>query len=209
MDPFGAMAHPTEVKFLPLLLGSALVCAAQSAAILPKEADWKPVTADQRWSIYKEKTFASSGAYFRAFGAALGDHTSDRPAYWPQGLEGYSRRVGQRFVTFTLQDSVEAGLSAAASYDPRYLRCKCTGAARFGHAIKMNFLTVDGNGKKVLNWPKFAGAYGAGMLSTTWVKDYKWSAEGLRAGNTQLSFGILFNVVREFTPEIKRAFRRK
>lgn len=192
-----------------MLLG-AMLAKGQASTVLAKEVDWKPVTAEQRWKIYRDKTFASPGAYFRAFGPAVGDQISKQPPSWGQGVEGYSRRVGQRFVTFTMQDSLESGLAAAAGYEPRYVRCKCVGAgARFGHAIKMNFLTLDSRGKKVFNWPKFAGAYGAGMLSTTWVKDYKWSAQGVQAGNAQISFGILFNVFREFGPEIKRGFRRK
>ncbi|MBM3763163.1 MAG: hypothetical protein FJW36_23330 [Acidobacteria bacterium] len=167
------------------------IASAQSSTILPKEIEWKPVRREQRWKIYRDKTFASSGAYFRALGAASGDQASDRPLSWPQGFEGYSRRVGQRFITFTMQDSLEAGLSAAAGFEPRYVRCKCTGAGRrFAHATKMNFLTYDAAGKQVVNWPKMVGAYGAGMVSTTWVRDDKWSAQGIQAGNTQLSCGI-------------------
>jgi hypothetical protein len=206
--------HPQNVKcFVSIGLGmllAASIAPAQSSTILPKEIEWKPVTSEQRWKIYRDKTYASPSAYFRAFGPAAGDQLNDRPLSWPQGVEGYSRRVGQRFVTFTMQDSLEAGLSAAARYEPRYVRCKCAGAGpRFAHAIKMNFLTYDDAGKQVLNWPKLVGAYGAGMLSTSWVKDYKWSAQGIQAGNTQISLGIFFNVAREFGPEIKRGFRRK
>lgn len=202
------------MKFFALCLLAAalapLLSVAQSSTVLPKEIDWKPVTSEQRWQIYRDKTFASPGAYFRVFGSALGDQLSDQPPSWPQGLQGYSQRVGQRFVTFTLQDSVEAGLSATAGYEPRYVRCKCSGAgARLGHAFKMNFITLNKKGNKVFDWPKFAGAYGVGIVSTTWVKDYKWSAQGLQAGNSQLYFGVLFNVVREFGPEIKKALRRK
>jgi hypothetical protein len=198
-----------RASFLAALFPTAL-CFAQSSTVLPREIDWKPVTSEQRWKIYRDKTFANPGAYFRAFGAASGDQLNDRPRSWPQGLEGYSQRVGQRFVTFTLQDSVEAGLSAASGYEPRYVRCRCTGTgARIGYAFKMNFLTLNREGKQVFNWPKFAGAYSAGMASTTWVKDYKWSAEGLQAGNSQLYFGALFNLVREFGPELKRVFKRK
>lgn len=183
---------------------------AQQSSVLPKDVDWKPVTGSERWKIYGDKTFASPGAYFRSLGAAAGDHLAKDPPSWPQGAEGYGRRVGQRFATFTMQDTVEAGLSAAVGYEPRYLRCKCTGAGpRIAHAFKMNFITLDQGGKKVFNWPKFAGAYGAGMISTTWVKDYKWSAQGIQAGNSQLYFGVVLNVFREFGPEIKRAFKRK
>jgi len=184
--------------------------AATELTVVPKEMEWRQVDSSQRWEIYRERTYASPGAYFRAFTGAGLDQLNDRPPSWPQGLEGYSRRVGQRFVTFTMQSSAEAGLSAAAGYDPRYVRCKCIGmGSRIGHAFKMNFVVMNSQGKQVFDWPKFVSAYGVGMLSTTWVDDYKWSAQGLRAGNSQFYFGGLFNVVREFGPEIKRVFRRK
>lgn len=197
-------------KILFFVLAAPYFAAAQDSYILPKEVEWKPVTSEQRWKIYRDKTYSSPGAYFRSFGAAAGDQLNKQPPSWPQGLEGYSRRVGQRFVTFTLQDSAEAALSGAIGYEPRYVRCKCEGAGRrLGHAIQMNFLTFDHNGKKVVHWPKFAGAYGAGLLSTTWVKDYKWSAQGIQAGNSQIYFGVVLNIVREFGPELKRVFKRK
>lgn len=186
------------------------IASTQGSTILPKEIEWKPVTREQRWKFHRDKTFAGPRVYFRAFGAAAGDQSKDRPLSWPQGFEGYSRSVGQRFITFTMQDSLEAGLSAAAGYEPRYVSCKCTGAGRrLAHSIKMNFLTYEVAGKQVVNWPKMVGGYGAGMASTTWVRDHKWSAQGIQAGNMQLSFGIFFNVVREFGPEFKRGFRRR
>lgn len=184
--------------------------AADDPTILAKEVEWKPVTSAQRWQIYRNNTYESTGAYTRVVITAGLDQWRDRPPSWPQGMEGYGRRVGQRFATFTLQDSAEAGLTAIAGYEPRYVRCKCSGVkARVAHAIKMNFLTLDRNGNNAFDWPKFASAYGVGMLATTWVNDYKWSAQGIQSGNSQLYFGVAFSIAREFGPEIKKVFRRK
>jgi len=178
--------------------------------VLSKEDEWKAVTSQQRWQIYRDKTFASPGSYFRSFGGAIGEQMTNQPPSWGQGWDAYGQRVGQRFITFTMQDSAEAALSAAAGYDPRYLRCKCSGGGkRVAHAFKMNFFTVNREGRNVFDWPKFVGAYSVGMASTTWVRDYKWSAQGFQAGNSQLYFGVLFNVIREFSPEIRRGLRRK
>lgn len=201
------------------LLG--LVLAASAAAqttpapntdptVLPKEVEWKPVTGEERWKAYNRRAFASPGAWLRPLIPAAFDQWNDRPPSWPQGMEGYGRRLGQRYATFTMQDTFEAGLSAAAKYDPRYVRCKCEGTGkRVWHAMQLNFVTYNNDGKKVFNWPKFAGIYGAGMLATTWVHDYKWSAQGARSGNLQFGFGMAMNVLREFTPELRRALKRK
>lgn len=202
------------MKVFGYALSAFILCvgmgAAEETSTVPKEMEWKPLTSSQRWQIYRNRTYSSPGAYFRALTSAGMDQLRDRPESWPQGMEGYSRRVGHRFVTFTLQSSAEAGLSAAAGYEQRYVRCKCAGAgSRVAHAFKMNFVTLNREGNYVFAWPRFVSAYGVGMLSPTWVKEQKWSAQGLRAGNSQFYFGGLFNVVREFGPEIKRVLRRK
>lgn len=178
--------------------------------IVPKDVAWSAPTGQQRWEVLKTKAFVGPGAYFRAFGAAAGDQSSNRPRDWGQGADAYAKRVANRWAVFTLQDSAEAGLAAAAGYEPRYVRCKCEGGMkRMGHAMAWNFVTYDSKGRTVPNWPKFVSAYGVGMLSTTWTPNSKWSAEGLNRGNSQLYFGVFFNIIREFSPDIAKAFKRR
>jgi hypothetical protein len=172
--------------------------------------EWKPPTSEVRWRVYSQKVVTGPGAYFRAFGSALGDQSANRPAEWGQGWDAYGKRAGNRFLTFTLQDSAEAGLSAAAGYEPRYVQCKCDGfLKRLGHAAKWNSVTYDNSGKTVFNWPKFVAAYGVGVLSTTYTPQTKWSAEGIRNGNAQLYFGVAFNLVKEYVPDLIRKVRKK
>lgn len=178
--------------------------------IVPKGVQWAPPTGQQRWNVLKTKAFVGPGAYFRAFGAAAGDQNSNRPRDWGQGGGAYAKRVANRWAVFTLQDSAEAGLSAVAGYETRYVRCNCEGGLkRMGHALQFNFVTFDSKGHKVPNWPKFVSAYGVGMLSTTWTPNSKWSAEGLNRGNSQIYFGVFFNIIREFSPDIAKAFKRR
>ncbi len=165
-------------------------------------SDWRPLTGEERWRIYWRTTYASPGTFFRAAGPALGDHLNDRPEVWPQGMEGYSRRFANRFARFALQDSLSHASSAALGYDVRYVRCECTGFfPRFGHALKWNFLTLDRNGRTVLNTPRIGSAFAAEFIGNAWMPEgYRTNAEAFRGVGIQLGVGALFNTIREFAP---------
>jgi hypothetical protein len=176
---------------------------------LRRDQIWAPPTTAQRWQVYRLRSFTGPGAYIRTLSVAASDQQHNLPSSWGQGWDAYGKRVLNRYATFQLQDATEAGLSALASYDPRYIQCRCTNFwSRIGHAALWDFVTYDRNGKTVFNWPKFASAYGIGMLATTYTPETKWSAEGVRNGNTQVSFGILANILKEFSPDLIRKFRK-
>jgi len=168
-------------------------------------SDWRPLTGEERWRIYWRTTYASPGTFFRAAGPALGDHLNDRPDVWPQGMDGYSRRFANRFARFALQDSLSHASSAALGYDVRYVRCECTGFfPRFGHALKWNFLTLDRNGRTVLNTPRIGSAFAAEFIGNAWMPEgFRTNAEAFRGVGIQLGVGALFNTIREFAPRGK------
>ncbi|MCU0244998.1 MAG: BatD family protein [Bryobacter sp.] len=151
-----------------------------------------------------------SGAYFRAFGSALPDHLNDRPQDWGQGTKGYMTRVGDRFARFTISSAIQNAGQYALGHDPRYVRCKCDGFwPRFGHATALSFMTYDRNGKKVFNVMNFAGAFGSEYIAGQWTPGTNPTVAGYQGAVQQIGAGWIFNVLREFGPEMKRAFTRK
>ncbi len=175
-----------------------------------REQKWTPPTAEQRWAVYKLRSFTGPGMYIRTMGTAMLDQNDNAPAEWGQGWGAFGKRVANNYATFQLIDGTEMGLSAVAGYDPRYIQSRSTKIwPRIGHAVLFNFVTLDRDGKKVLNWPKFVAAYGAAMLSTKYTPGTKWSAEGVRMGNAQISFGVIADLAKEFTPDLLKKLRRK
>jgi hypothetical protein len=175
-----------------------------------RDQKWTPPTPAQRWAVYKLRSLTGPGVYVRTFSTALLDQHENVPQQWGQGWDSFGKRVGSHYATFQLIDATETGLSALSGYDPRYLQSRSTGVwNRIGHAMKFNFVTLNREGKQVLNWPKITAAYGGAMLSTTYTPGMKWSAEGVRLGNTQMVFGILTDLMKEFTPDVIRKLRRK
>lgn len=178
---------------------------------LPKEAEWKPLTNRERWGIYYRQTWANPGVLFRAFGSAAGDQAGNEPPQWGQGGDAYARRVGSRFATFAIQDTLQTAVAAGMQYDVRYLRCKCEGFfPRVGHAMMQSFVTKNRDGKWRPNIPNWVGGMGGTAIAV-----YGWYPDGARnhneiwrQGATQLAFPMFFNTLIEFGPELKKLFRR-
>ncbi len=93
------------------------------------------------------------------------------------------------FALFTVQDAVHEGGDAALSYDPRYFRCRCSGFRRRSwNALEMSFLAFDKNGHKRIDFPQLIGAYGSGMLVTTWYpRRYSPFVQGVQMGHQQMA----------------------
>jgi hypothetical protein len=169
---------------------------------VPRFTKWAPPTPEERWRVYFRSVVLSPGAFLRSGMSAGFSHSADTPRDYGQGLQGYGKRFGNTFLTFTLQDTAGQALSAAAGYEMRYVQCKCTRfLPRIGHALKWSFVTYNKDGKQVFNWPILVGAYAVGMVSTAYTPNQKWSAEGIRSGHNAIYFGFLSNLVQEFLPD--------
>lgn len=171
-------------------------------------APYSPLTASQRWDYYLSESLLSPGLYLAALGAAGGAQLDKDPPEWGQGIDGYARRAGSLLATFAIHTTVYQASDAALRYDPRYLHCDCKGGRRLAHAFVWSFLTKNDEGKTRFNFPVFAGAYASGMIPFLWFPDrYSPLKDGFREGSQQLGFTVGINVVREFSPELKRFFR--
>ncbi|HEY3443005.1 MAG TPA: hypothetical protein VGK29_19755 [Paludibaculum sp.] len=96
--------------------------------------------------------------------------------------------------------------SAVLGYDVRYVKCQCKATLpRVGHAQLWNFVTLDRNGKPVLDIPKFAGSFAGEFIGNTWMPPgYNSPGDAARSGAVQLAFGSAFNLIREFVPKKKK-----
>jgi len=175
----------------------------------PPVPAYKPLSGAERWHRYWKDTILSPGLYFAATGAASGSQLAHDPPEWHQGAKGYARRSASLLGLFTIQETVAQAGAAALGYDPRYIQCECRGFfRRSGHAILWTFLTKNEQGSTRFNLPALAGAYGSGMLSTYWYPPrYNPLSDGVRVGNQQVGFDVGVNLIREFSPELKKFFR--
>jgi len=188
-----------------------LGCLAASVSAQTPIAAYTPLTSSQRWDHYIHQTLLSPGIYLASFAAAGGTQLTKDPPEWGQGIEGYGKRAGSLFATFSIQATVQEGAAAALRYDPRHLRCECQGfGRRLGHGLVWSFVTKNDAGQTRFNFPVVAGAYAGGMLPMLWYPDrYSPLKDGLRRGSQALGFVVGMNLIAEFSPELKRFFRHK
>jgi len=172
---------------------------------------YSPLTNKQRWQLYLNQNFRTTGAYLGMFASSLIDHVQDSPPEWGDGAEGYGKRLASRFGTNVIQGTVQAAGCAALGFDPRYVRSKSTGTlSRTGHALLYTFVTLNNEGKPRPSVATLGSYYASGMMSVLWLPQrYTALGDGIRDGNRQVIYSGLFNVVQEFWPEVKRLFRRQ
>lgn len=175
---------------------------------------YEPLTDRQRLRLYLRQTFTTANPWLRTSISAGVAQIQGRQYSWGGGVLGYSQRYASQYATYVIRNSFLSVGSWGLGHDTRYVPSRSHKVpARIGHAILQNFLTVNRDGATTVHISRILSGYGAGMIATLWQPNSKWSAQGIRAGNEQLIYGGVFNIGREFAPEVdhlmKRLFRRK
>jgi hypothetical protein len=169
-----------------------------------------PFTLTQRY----EKllwTVAGPGAVIKTAAVAGIAQWRDKPPEWGQGMDGYGRRVGYRFLRRAVNNSIEFSVGALIGEDPRYFRSKSPAFwGRIGHAAGSAFVSpVEGGGRRVA-FARFSGAYGGAWISNAWYPERLHSPGAvLRRGSYSLGGEILGNLWREFWPDVRRKLFRR
>ena len=175
-----------------------------------REALYSPMTKQERWKDYERQNFESYGAFFQALFTGLGDYSGNAPK-WDSGLAGVSEHVGSEFASFTIAGTIHSSLAATLHQDTRYFHCSCRGGFhRTLHAVGRTFFTYGDNGHIYPDVSGLAGIYGGSMLTTEWYGGkYTATGYGVRQANIAVGITSAVYVIREFSPEIRQAIRRR
>ncbi|MFN0171799.1 MAG: hypothetical protein ACKV22_35755 [Bryobacteraceae bacterium] len=177
-----------------------------SAGTVRPPETYRPLTGRERWNIYFREAFWSPGAFFRAAGPALGSHLDNDPPEWGQGSGGFSRRAANRFGRFALQETYEAAGAALLQHEVRYLRSNKPGfLPRAAHALKANFVTYDKSGRQTPHVARIGSTVAAEFTGNLWMPPgHRGASEAMRGVGMRLGIGSAFNLLREFSPELRR-----
>lgn len=179
---------------------------------IPSTHPLSPLTLKQRRDVYLRQTFLTAGSYMARMFSAGVDQARGVPKEWGGGMEGYGTRFGSRYGQFVITNALQSAGNAALGYESRYDLCKCSGFwARSKHAIARNFYTYNSTEReKRSQIPLFAGAFGAGMISSVWLPGHRSAWEdGAYAALGQAAYGSGINWVSEFAIDILRKITRK
>jgi hypothetical protein len=174
-------------------------------------AVYRPLTSEQRWQLYARGVFWNPLIPVRAAAGAAIAQWRDEPTEWGQGAEGFGKRIGHRYGRLAVMKSSEAAAAAALRHELRYMPSGSAGVwPRAAHALKANFVTLDRHGKRTAHVSRLGGIVAAELVSRRWMPErYRSAYQTTRGVAIQLGFNSAVNLLREFTPDLKRALRRK
>lgn len=175
------------------------------------EDDYHPLTGRERWIYYVRATYWSPAAVFGAAGPAIGAQIGDSPPEWGGGVKGYGRRFASEFANNIVTNSIQSGLAALLKHEPRYVRSAKKGFfKRTGHALAFVFVTYNDDGKIRPAIANIVADYGGAFAQIAWYPSrYTVRGDGVRFGNLALGFNFIANLINEFTPDVRRIFKRK
>lgn len=176
---------------------------------VPKEVPLEPLQPHSRFRLYLRQTYTGSGIYIKTSLFGIHDQARQKCPEWGNGFEGFAKRLGTRHAEFIIQNSVVALGDGLTGWEPRYDRCRCSGAwRRVRHAIVRNFVTYNRTEKSLR--PQlftYMGAFAGSVATSTWQPGRpNWQVKGYQAAITQVPVGIGINLIAEFAPEIARIF---
>ena len=181
-------------------------------AYIPKDAAIVPLTGKERFKLYLRQTYTTPGIYVKTGLFAIHDQVKETEPEWGDGISGFAKRVGSLQAGNIIQNSLTALGNAAAGFEPRYDRCRCTGAwPRIRHAVVRNFITYSGGDDKAIR-PQimsYAAAFGAGVTVASWEPNYpSVLPKGYQSVVTQAWVGVVVDALAEFAPDIKRMLHK-
>jgi hypothetical protein len=146
-------------------------------------------------------TSALSGAFNQA---------SDFSGAWGDGGEAYGGRVASSIGQGVLKNSMRFGLDMALGMNSHYRRSGSdTFWGRLGHALTSSVMAYKDDGSRTIGIPRIASTYGSAFAVNMWYPNTRNSTQdALIRGTTSLGITAGKNVLKEFWPDIKRAFKR-
>jgi len=128
-----------------------------------------------------------------------------------QGSLGYAKRYGADFTdAFTNEVFVVGVFPSLLHEDPRYFRLgQGSGLHRMGYALSRIVVGRSDSGTKRFNSSEFLGNFVSGSISQAYYPQSERGFGGImtRMG-VQIGFDSLFNVLKEFYPDIRRHLHR-
>jgi hypothetical protein len=148
---------------------------------------------------------------FTALQAGI-QQSGNSPKEYGQGLVGYSKRYGADFTDAFTNELFTVGVFPSLLHeDPRYFRRGSGGGLhRTGYAISRVLVARTDGGTHRLNYSEFLGNFTSGAISTAYYPQSQrsFSDVGSRAA-FQIGYDAMFNVIKEFYPDIKRKLSKK
>jgi hypothetical protein len=169
-----------------------------------------PLTLGEKAAYYSSRTFSIRTLLGASYAAGLAQWRGT-PREWGVGLSGYARRDAAAYGAGVIRHTTEFGVGALLHEDPRFEPSARNGLGpRTADALHNTvFIRTDDGGHR-LAWSRVAASLATGFAVNSWEPRRLHSTNHalLLSLAGLVSYGT-GNVVREFTPDIKRYVRRE
>jgi hypothetical protein len=171
----------------------------------PSSAQWKDLSVKQKLRYDWRHLFDTENMVYAGIGAAV-DQWRDRPSEWGQGWGAYGDRYASHIGYYIVQRSVMFPVEALDHEDTRYHRSTRTSLkGRVGDALLHTIWRPSDSGEMMPAYSEFLGDYSAAAISRLWwPSHYHTGSSIFVAGSDTILVDAGINVLREFTPDIKR-----
>jgi len=170
---------------------------------------FQPLSKQEKLDHFIHNTFGVRDVMERSVLAGLAQWRNSTPE-WGQGVAGYGRRLSSNFGQYSIKKTLQFSIGAAMNEDPRYFSSTENGVwRRTLHAVSHTVMVRNDQNRRVFAVGRVTGTLGGSVISRVWHPD-RLQTPGHALRNASLSVGTEagWNVLREFWPEIKRAFRK-
>jgi len=171
-----------------------------------------PLSFKNELWLATQDTFDYSDVIFVGGLAGIAMAGKSQPSFG-QGGAGYGRYYWHLFVDGTIENYMtEAIVPAATREDPRYYTLGKGGfIKRSGYAVSRLFITRTNTGNRTFNLSEIVGAgASAGIGNTYYPAESNPFVKTYQRWGTQVGLDGVFNVLKEFWPDINQAvFRGK
>lgn len=192
--------------------GAATAPSTQSAdkSVSSETDTFSPMTRSERFKHFLTGTFGRKALARSAVGAEIGE-LRHAPKEWGTGPSGYGARFGSAFAHHIVRGTLQYGAAAVLHEDDRYLASGKHGFwKRSGYALSSTFIARGDNGHRRFAFARVGSAGGASFISRLWLPhSIATAGAGASSFGVTIAFDAGFNMFREFSPELKRRFRRQ
>lgn len=169
---------------------------------------YTPISAKQKFHLAAQDSFDPGPVILAAIVAGIDQGTNADKSYG-QGVQAYAKYWGAEYATFVIGNYMtEAVLPSVLHQDPRYFRMGCCGWKRVGYALGQIVWTHSDSGKGQFNFSEIVGNSIASGASMGFFPNNRTAGDFASSLGIQLGVDAGVNVLKEFWPEVNRAFSR-
>jgi len=176
----------------------------------PSLLNYTPLTNTEKFKIASQDAFDRGTIGLAALLGGEAQLTNSNRAFG-QGGAGFGRYLGASYGDLVIGDYMTEGVFPVLLHqDPRYFRRGTgTGWSRLRYAIGQTFWTHRDSGGMQINYSELVGNATAVAISNAYYVDNRDAGDGASKFGVQIGIDTASNVLKEFWPDLQRAFRHK